>query len=520
MTHLTEHSLAQGGRSAAFATACVRGGLAAGLGAGALAVLVVVAWISSPFPDSGAGGALHLAAGLWLLAHGVDLVRTDALGGVPAPLGIAPLLLAVLPVWLVFRTARSALDPADGTSPRPSPASALGAVAGGYLLVAAVIVVYSESGPLPADLVTAGLWLPGVVLGAAGAGIWAALGRPLPGRAEAAAALRGAGTGLAVLLAGGAVLAGTALVWRAGAVRASYEGIAGEWSGRVALALLLLALLPNAAVWGAAYGLGPGFALGTGALATPLGLAGDPAVPPFPLLAALPPEGRGGWPQWAAAAVPLVAAVALGRSVGRSTGAGPARGTALAALGAAGACGVAVALLAGAAGGPLGTDRLRAFGPVWWQAGAAAVLWAAVAGLPAALAVRAWGRRVPRPKEPRPPKAPKAPKPPKALKPPKGQEAQEARAVPGGTAVPDPRDPLGIGFDFSLDDDEGYEPYDYLPASWERTPAPAPAPAPEAGPPRPSGTAGAEGREAVEGAEGDARKAEGRAGRKQDGEGA
>ncbi|WP_436801254.1 cell division protein PerM, partial [Streptomyces hydrogenans] len=169
MTHLTEHSLVQGGRSAAFATACVRGGVAAGLGVGALAVLVIVAWISSPFPDSGAGGALHLAAGLWLLAHGVELVRTDTLGGLPAPLGIVPLLTTALPVWLVFRTARSTLDPADETGPRPSPAGALGAVSGGYLLVAAVIVVYSESGPLPADLVTAGLWLPGVVLGAAGA---------------------------------------------------------------------------------------------------------------------------------------------------------------------------------------------------------------------------------------------------------------------------------------------------------------------------------------------------------------
>ncbi|MFE4658913.1 DUF6350 family protein [Streptomyces hydrogenans] len=509
MTHLTEHSLVQGGRSAAFATACVRGGVAAGLGVGALAVLVIVAWISSPFPDSGAGGALHLAAGLWLLAHGVELVRTDTLGGLPAPLGIVPLLTAALPVWLVFRTARSALDPADETGPRPSPAGTLGAVSGGYLLVAAVIVVYSESGPLPADLVTAGLWLPGVVLGAAGAGVWTALGRPLPGREEAAAALRGAAAGLVTLLAGGAVLAGTALVWHAGAARASYEGIAGEWSGRVALALLVLALLPNAAVWAAAYGLGPGVALGTGALATPLGLVGDPAVPPFPLLAALPPEGRGGWPQWAAAAVPLVAAVVLGRSVGRATGTGRARETALAALGAAWASGAAVAVLAGAAGGPLGSGRLLAFGPVWWQAGAAAVLWGVAVGLPTALAVRAWGRRVPRPKPPKPPKPPKQPKAARTAESP----ALAATAPAPGAAAPTP--PV---FDFSLngldglgglngpsgladlDDDEGYVPYDYLPASWETAPTPstppaprpAPAPRPDTEPPRPSGTTGAE----------------------------
>ncbi|MGW4050058.1 cell division protein PerM [Streptomyces sp. NPDC004779] len=539
MTHLTEHSLVQGGRSAAFATACVRGGVAAGLGVGALAVLVIAVWISSPFPDSGAGGALHVAAGLWLLAHGVDLVRTDTLSGLPAPLGVVPLLTAVLPVWLVFRTARSTLDPADSTRPRPSPAGALGAVSGGYLLVAAVIVVYSASGPLPADLVTAGLWLPAVAVGAAGAGVWTALGRPLPGREETAAALRGAGTGLLTLLAGGAVLAGTALVWHAGAARVSYEGLAGEWSGRVTLALLVLALLPNAAVWAAAYGLGPGFALGTGASATPLGLAGDPAVPPFPLLAALPPEGPGGWPQWAAAAVPLVAAVALGRSVGRSTGTGEARETALAALGAAWASGAAVAVLAGAAGGPLGSGRLLAFGPVWWQAGAAAVLWGVGVGLPTALAVRAWGRRVPRvkhseapeqPKQPKQPKPPKPPKPPKAMKQPKQPKAtkppeppeqpeaveppkasrwwrkrKESRAsepvLAASGATPKPADPLRRGGDFALDpldplasfDDEGYEPYDYLPASWETPRGRSEGPARHTEPPRPSGTTGADG---------------------------
>ncbi|CAM5394079.1 hypothetical protein SNARM312S_05255 [Streptomyces narbonensis] len=48
-------------------------------------------------------------------------------------------------------------------------------------------------------------------------------------------------------------------------------------------------------------------------------------------------------------------------------------------------------VLAAAAGGPLGSGRLSAFGPVWWQAGAATVLWGACVGVPTALAVRAWG---------------------------------------------------------------------------------------------------------------------------------
>ncbi|MFJ5828645.1 DUF6350 family protein [Streptomyces sp. NPDC093089] len=486
MTHVTEHPLVQGGRSAALATACVRGGVAAGLGLGGLAVLVIAAWIGSPYPDSGPGGAMHLAAGLWLLAHGVDLVRTDTLSGLPAPLGVAPLLLVALPVWLVHRAARDTLDAqGDGGRPRPSPGGAVGAVAGGYLLVAAAVVVYSASGPLPADLITAGLWMPAVVVGAAGAGVWTALGRPVPGQRQAAAALRAAGLGLVALLGGGAVAAAVSLAWHAGEAQAVFTGLAGEWSGRVTVLLLVLALLPNAAVWGAAYGLGPGFTLGTGALATPLGLAGDPAVPPFPLLAALPDGGRGTWVHWLAAAIPLAAAVVQGGRVGRAARTWAAREAALTALGAAWVCGAAVAVLAAAAGGPLGSGRLSAFGPVWWQAGAAAVLWGVCLGVPTALVVRAWGRRVPRPK-PAPVSTPARPVP-------AGASSGPA-PLPQSAVVPD-RTPSGnrsggaasapVADHLGDLDDLGYEPYDYLPAAWEPappSPRPAPTPLPE-GPP-------------------------------------
>ncbi|MFH8423625.1 DUF6350 family protein [Streptomyces sp. NPDC018038] len=524
MTHVTEHPLVQSGRSAALALACVRGGVAAGLGLGALAVLVVAAWIGSPYPDSGPGGALHLAAGLWLLAHGVDLVRTDTLSGLPAPLGVAPMLLAVLPVWLVHRATRDTLDAVDDDRRRPSAASAVGAVAGGYLLVAAAVVLYGTSGPLPADLLAAGLWLPPLVLGAAGAGAWTALGRPLPAQRQAAAALRATGLGLVTLLGGGAVVAAVSLARHAGEAQTAFTALTGEWSGRIAVLLLVLALLPNMAVWGTAYGLGPGFALGTGAFATPLGLVGDPAAPPFPLLAALPDDGRGGWTQGAAVAVPLAAALLQGGRVGRAARTWTARDTTLTALGAAWACGAVIAVLSAAAGGPLGTAGLSAFGPVWWQTGAAAVLWGACVGVPVALAVRAWGRRVPRPKPlPVPAEA-------SAGRAVAASETPAAGSVPGGPSSPDgpeaggaesekPPPPsggkaagasgtsdrgaseaagaagpkeagagAGRGDDPARDayadydpyGDAAFEPYDYLPAAWEPTAPPPPRPAPPA----------------------------------------
>lgn len=101
---------AERSRSAALASAFVRGALAAGLGLGSLAVLVMVLWISSPYPDSGPAGALHVATGLWLLGHGAELVRADTVGGHPAPVATVPLLLVVLPMWLVHRAARDSAE--------------------------------------------------------------------------------------------------------------------------------------------------------------------------------------------------------------------------------------------------------------------------------------------------------------------------------------------------------------------------------------------------------------------------
>ncbi|MCP9986773.1 DUF6350 family protein [Streptomyces sudanensis] len=199
----------------AAARAFARGLAAAGLGLGAFTVLVMAAWIGSPYPDGGPAGALHAAAGLWLLAHGVELVRPDTLSGVPAPVGVVPLLPAVLPVWLAHRAARDALEP-GGTRPRPAPAGAVYAVSAGYLAFAAGAVLYALGGPVEARLPSAAGHLPPVVVLAAASGAWSACGRPLgplpqwlpewvrraPARTRSLAAARAAGGAVLVLLAG------------------------------------------------------------------------------------------------------------------------------------------------------------------------------------------------------------------------------------------------------------------------------------------------------------------------------
>lgn len=369
------------------AFALLRGAVAAGLGVGSIAVLVLALWISSPASDSSSGGVLHAAAGLWLLAHGAELIRADTLSGVPAPVGLVPLLLAVVPVWLVHRAARDVLVPEEGR-PVPSAAGAFAMVVSGYLLVGAAVAYYERGGPLSVHLPS--LLFPAalVVAGAAAAGVWTAAGRsvgPPPSwapvslhealargrfREQAGTVCRTAAAGVSVLLGGGALLVAVALMWHAHPAQESFVRLAGDWAGRVSVFLLALVLVPNAAVWGAAYGLGPGFALGTASTVTPLAFSGRPALPAFPLLAAMPAEGPGTVLNWSAAAVPVAAGATVAWfTVRRAAPPGAAREdawspreTALAAALAAVGCGAGTAVLAAAAGGRSAPGRWRSSG--------------------------------------------------------------------------------------------------------------------------------------------------------------
>ncbi|MFD7712040.1 DUF6350 family protein [Streptomyces sp. NPDC059786] len=410
-------------RSPGLGTGMLGGALAAALGLGSFAVLVMVLWIGSPYPGSDSDEALHMVASVWLLAHGVELVRTHTLSGAPAPVGVTPLLLVALPAWLIHRAAR---DTADSVI---HPRTAWTGVVAGYLGVGTATAVYASGGPLPPSWLWTPLCLPLLTAVAAAVGVWAAYGRPRGGppadvrhgfdtlppgvrrfvtASEEASqtprlpvAWRAAGAGAVALAGAGALLVAVSLVWHGGLVRHSFGQLTEVWSGRFGVLLLCLFLVPNAAVWAAAYGLGPGFVLGAGQVTTPLTAAGPPtALPPFPLLAAVPQAG--GTPfGWAVLVVPLAAGVAVARCVARAAAEEPAtpwsrRRTLREAGVAAGLCGLAFALLAGVAGGPLGVAALSGLGPVWWQTGGAAAVWTAVIGGPAALVLREWWLRAPR----------------------------------------------------------------------------------------------------------------------------
>lgn len=423
-------------RSPGLGTGLLGGVVAAGLGLGSFAVLVIALWISSPYPDSGPGAALHVAAALWLLAHGAELIRTDTLTGVPAPVGVTPLLLLALPVLLVHRAARDATDRGDGGPLVPQRTVWAGVVIG-YLAVACGASVYAAGGALHPAWVWTVLWVPLVAALAAGSGVWTAYGCPrapldralrrLPvgvrrlllgsgPRARLGASARAAGAGGVMFVGGGALVLGVSLVGHGGTAQGAFLRLTEGWSGRFAVLLLCLALLPNAVLWAAAYALGPGFLLGTGHVVDPFSSAPAPLLPPFPLLAAVPDAGPGTSLHLASTAVPVAAGLTIGWFVagaavreaptGRDTGGAGPRGRAPAGgsrprawswrrtVGGAGLacllCAIALGVFAELAGGSLGNAALDRFGPVGWQVAGATLLWTSAGAVPTAVVVRGW----------------------------------------------------------------------------------------------------------------------------------
>ncbi|GGU83212.1 hypothetical protein GCM10010211_56490 [Streptomyces albospinus] len=448
---LSSHGRTAAQRSSEIGAAFVGGVTAAGLGLGAFAVAVLLLWVVSPYPDSGPSRSLHLAADLWFMAHGGGLLRAAAPSGAPAPVAVPPLLLAALPVWLLHRSARHTLatasddgaDPAPEPSPAVPPGTLLGALLAGYLLVAAGALLYTSTGRLSADPIGALLYVPGTAVATFAGTAWHTLGRgaatllpprirralappppdagapPSGSRLATAArtvatalrttvlpalvpaprtvlpALRAGSAATLALLAGGILLTLVGLALHPGRLCQDLLRLAPDWAGRCTVLLLCLTLLPNAAVWGAAYGLGPGFTLGAGSAVGPLGTSAHPLLPPFPLLSGMPAPGPGTPLTWAAAVAPVAAGAVLARYAAPDGHRACWATVKVAALAAA-LCGAVLAVLAGLAGGAMGNGALAAFGPSWWLTGLAAAAWTALLGVPGALALRAWHRHTDR----------------------------------------------------------------------------------------------------------------------------
>jgi hypothetical protein len=175
----------------AFLTGLRAGAAATTVGVLVLALPAVLLWIASPRVDESLDDALHLASCLWLAAHGTELTRTAAVDGQLTPIGLTPMLLMLLPCWVLYRA--GALIRAQGwngggrgggTTPAEDPQNpydwllCLAGLLLGYLgltLLFALTVSGDGGGigvePLPAMLRVLVLAVP-----VAAAGVWRACG--------------------------------------------------------------------------------------------------------------------------------------------------------------------------------------------------------------------------------------------------------------------------------------------------------------------------------------------------------
>lgn len=341
--------------------------LAAGIGLVAVAVVVLLAWVADTRSGTSARTALRTAGQVWLVAHHTGL----ALPG--GWFGLTPLGLTLLPAALLVRGARGLVGALRITTPRQA-ARVLAAYATTYALVGAGVAGLTPTSAVAPSIgqAVAGTFVLATMAG--GLGLLSARGGvrtlvaflPQPLRAVVV----GAAAAVCVVIAAGAVLVGVALAVHAGRAGSLAETTGPGFVGGVALLCLGLGYVPTAALWGASYVVGPGFAVGAGTRVAAFGESVG-AVPGVPLLAALPGSAPG--PLLGVSCLGLMfAAGGLAGGLAARVSVRRTRDALLVGFACGPVAGAALAGLAFLAHGPLGPGRMATVGPSPWQIGLAA----------------------------------------------------------------------------------------------------------------------------------------------------
>jgi hypothetical protein len=359
---------------------------AAVVGLAVAELVVLVVWATAGGGAGGAAGAVRSAAQAWLLAHhtGIHLA-----GG---HLGLLPLGLVALP-WVPLWFAGRWVARETGVEDLQACAVATGLFALTYAVLAALVSSVASSDtarPAPVQALFGGLVLAVLAGGWAmlrEAGLGGLLLDPITLRGRSV--LVGACGALLTLLATGTLLLAGALVAHAGRVQLLEHSLDAGFVGGLALLLVGLLLLPNAVIWGVAYTLGPGFAVGAGTSVSPVGVHLG-AVPALPLLGVLPENGPGPLLALPLLVGPLVAGVVAGLLVVRRLPAFTAESAALWGAATGPVAGLAVGVAALLSGGPAGAGRMATLGPSPWQVALAATL---EVGVAAAASAYLWTRR-------------------------------------------------------------------------------------------------------------------------------
>jgi hypothetical protein len=382
-------------------------------------VLALVAWAADPRSGGTAGSASRVGLGLWLLAARVPLHLTA--GSVALP----PLGLTLVMIVLLARSAATLLswqrgdddlidlrgDTTPPLPPSPPTRRQAGEVVGALMVPFAVITtlaaVLARDGSMRPSLVVApfaGMALAAIagLVGTREAG-WLGTGSLLdrlgPEWARAVPlGLAGAARAAIVLVGGAMVLVLGSLAWHGHQALQLAGRVGGGPVGAAGIALVCLALLPNAVFAGVGYLTGTGISVGAG---TSVSLSGVHlgVVPPLPLLAALP-HGPAGFAVRCGCWLVVVAAGALA-GLRRSVAAPQLRDLpwrdvlaelAVPASIAVGACALLIGVAVSLAGGPAGPGRLSTLGASGVMTGALLVGELAVAAAAAILVRLSWAR--------------------------------------------------------------------------------------------------------------------------------
>ena len=359
---------------------------------GLLGLWLALVVVQTLDPDGGlpVRSSARLAGQLWLLAQGAELQLPTG------PLRVAPLVLTAGIAWGLSRAAGSVVA-----------VRGPGSAAGAARVLAVVVALHAVLTAGLAWLVSTpeasvGLLRPvlGAVLLAAVAGGLGVLRDsdfggavadrfPGPGRALARAAVAGT---LALAACCTAVVA-VALADDVDAAGRLVTGLGGASAGAAGLIGLSLLLLPNAAAAVMGLAAGPGFLVGAGTSVSVSGVTLG-SVPALPLMAALPDTQAVPLLAFLSQALPAIAGLVAGVTVGRRLGDADG-GVVTAALWGV-VSGVGVGVLVGLwvllAGGRLGDGGLAEVGAPALATGLAVAAQAGIAAVPAA-AVSRWRSR-------------------------------------------------------------------------------------------------------------------------------
>ncbi|MBM7805890.1 hypothetical protein JOD57_001727 [Geodermatophilus bullaregiensis] len=355
------------------------------LGLVGLGLAVVVVQTLDPSGGLPVGGSARVAGQLWLLAQGGGLRLPSG------PLVLAPLLLTLAVAWGLSRAARGVVRVADPVGARGA-AGVAGSVVAVHVALAVLLALAVDGPGARTDLLRCAAGPAVLAVAAAGWGVLRESGLlddvldRLPGAVRAV--LPAVLAGLLTALGLGAAVVAVALA----ADTAGYAAVAGSLGGSGAGAVGLLALgallLPNAAAAALGVAAGPGFSVGAGTVVSVHGISLGP-VPALPLLAALPDTQAVPLLAFVSQAVPalagLVAGVTLGRRMTDDDGGSVVAGLWGVLTG--GLLGLAAGVVAAVAGGSLGDGALADVGAppvstalaVAAQAGIAAAVSGAVA---------------------------------------------------------------------------------------------------------------------------------------------